>query len=116
VKNRAILTLIEQLVMILVFALAAAICLRAFASASQISRDSADLDRAMVIAQNAAETIKATGELPEDTEIEDYLLRATPLPTQIKGLAEAEIKVLRIEDGTPLFHLTVAWQEVGDDG
>ena len=47
VKNRATLTLMEQLVMILVFALAAVICLQVFVTASKKSRDSEDRDRAV---------------------------------------------------------------------
>ena len=114
-KNRAVLTLMEQLVMILVFALAAAICLQAFVAAGQISRNSVDRDRAMVIAQNAAEAIKAEGSLPEETDHGDYTLQAERLPTRIEDLAEAELTVLRNEDGATLFSLIVAWQEVDGD-
>ena len=53
------LVLIEQLIMVLVFALAAALCLQAFALANRISRDNAVRDQAMLRAQTAAETIKS---------------------------------------------------------
>ena len=40
-KNRTSLVLMEQLVMVLVFALAAAVCLTVFAEADRISRETA---------------------------------------------------------------------------
>ena len=115
-KNRATLTLMEQLVMILVFALAAVICLQVFVTASKKSRDSEDRDRAVIIAQNAAEVMKATGELPDAAEYDGLRLTARPVVTPIDGLAEAEVEVVRIEDGLSLVVLNVAWQEEDSDG
>ena len=60
-RSKSPLALMEQLVMVLVFALAAALCLRAFVLADQTSRHHADVDRAVLLCQNAAETLKATG-------------------------------------------------------
>jgi len=51
----------EQLVMVLVFALASAICIRAFVLSDQLSRRSEIRDRAVVAAETAAEEWKAAG-------------------------------------------------------
>ena len=57
-RSKAPLALMEQMVMVLVFALAAALCLQAFALADRISRQNAERDQALVAAQNAAEQVK----------------------------------------------------------
>ena len=66
-KSKATLFLMEQLIMILVFALAAAVCIGVFAKTNAISEDIARRDEAMIIAQNAAEILKSTGD-PEFTK------------------------------------------------
>ena len=60
-RNKSILVLIEHMVMLLVFALAAAVCLRIFALSDKLSRTYEDTDRAVLAAQNAAELIKQNG-------------------------------------------------------
>ena len=60
-RNRSILPMMEQIIMILVFALAAALCLRVFVWADSESRRQEAQSHAMVAAQNAAETLKAVG-------------------------------------------------------
>ena len=60
-KSKAPLLLMEQMVMLLVFALAAAICLQAFVKSDGLSGDSEDRDRAVTLCQNAAETIRWFG-------------------------------------------------------
>ena len=45
-RSKAPLALMEQMVMVLVFALAAALCLQAFALADRISRQNAERDQA----------------------------------------------------------------------
>ena len=54
-----------MLVMVLVFALAAALCLRVFVFSDQASERNEAVDRAVLEVQNAAETLKSTG-LPAD--------------------------------------------------
>lgn len=61
-KSKSTLVLMEQLVMVLVFALAAALCIQAFSAADKISQKNAALDRAVLEAQNAAEAMKAGDE------------------------------------------------------
>lgn len=68
-KSKAPLALMEQLVMLLVFAVAAALCLQAFVQSDRLSRRSGDRDRAAALCQSAAETIRHTaGDLPAAAE------------------------------------------------
>ena len=53
-KNKGSLVLMEQLLMVLVFAIAAAFCLQAFALSQKISRQFTQTDRASAAAQSAA--------------------------------------------------------------
>lgn len=60
-KSKAPLLLMEQMVMLVVFALAAALCVQAFVRSDAASRRSQARDRAVVECQNAAEVIRHTG-------------------------------------------------------
>lgn len=60
-RSKAPLVLMEQMVMLLVFALAAALCLQAFVSSDQMSKRSEARDRAVVLCQNVAEAIHGSG-------------------------------------------------------
>lgn len=60
-RSRAPLILMEQMVMLLVFALAAALCLQAFVKSDALSSRGEARDRAAVLCQNAAETLRACG-------------------------------------------------------
>ena len=60
-KSRAPLALMEQMVMLLVFALAAALCLQAFVKSDQISLKSETRSNAALAAQNTAEIIRHSG-------------------------------------------------------
>lgn len=60
-RSKAPLMMMEQMVMLLVFALAAALCLQAFVKSDQLSRRGEDRDRAVIQAQNAAELIRHYG-------------------------------------------------------
>ena len=57
-RSKAPLVLIEQMVMLLVFALASALCLQAFVKSDAISVRSEEKGRAAIAAQNAAEVIR----------------------------------------------------------
>ena len=109
-KSKASLLLMEQLVMLLVFALAAALCLQAFAKAEVISAETARRDRAVVLARNAAELLKA-GEREAVGELggEGYRLEVVPQSSGQPGLAQAEIQVFFEE--VPVFSLVTGWQE-----
>lgn len=60
-RSKTSLLLMEQLVTLLVFALAAAVCLQVFVKADSLSRSMEARDRAAVICQNAAETVQYCG-------------------------------------------------------
>lgn len=60
-RSKAPLAMMEQIVMLLVFALAAALCLQAFVKSDQASRRGEARDRAAVLCQNAAEAVRHSG-------------------------------------------------------
>ena len=60
-RSKSPLALMEQVLMVLVFALAAALCLRVFAFSDRVSARNEAIDRAVLECQNAAETLKSTG-------------------------------------------------------
>lgn len=136
-RSKAPLTLIEQTVMILVFALAAALCLQVFVWADGKSRDNAARDHALLCAQNAAETLKgcrgdyvAAAEKfgggwdgavwvicydsgwSESAGSEAYRLKVLPGEKRLAYLGGASVQVLDAS-GELLTQLDVYWQEVG---
>lgn len=138
-RSKAPLALIEQAVMLMVFALAAVLCLKAFVWADLRSAANAEEDRALLQAQSAAETLKSCrGDCPAAIEIMGgtwdetcwsirydenwnqtdeaaaYLLLATLLNTEEEYLGGAQVEVLKGE--TSLALLTVNWQEVDKHG
>lgn len=60
-RSKAPLVMMEQVIMVLIFALAAALCLQTFVLAGKMSDRLEAENRAVVEAQNAAETLKAGG-------------------------------------------------------
>lgn len=118
-KHRASLVLMEQLVMILIFALAAGVCLQLFAAADGVARETEQLDRAVVLAQNGAEAVKTCGGDLAAAEAllgageDDLLLEMTNRDSGVAGLGKTQVEVTQISTGEILFSLTVFWQEVG---
>ena len=132
-KNKAPLALMEQLIMLLVFALAAALCLQVFARSGSVSRRCEAQAFAATAVQNVAETVKHHhGDLsalnggsdtnqaligydaqwqetaPENAE---YLILVTPEETSLTGLGKASVTA-RTCAGEELFAVAVCWQEV----
>ena len=64
-SSKSALVLMTQLAMLLVFAVAAGICLRAFSYAYTRSHSSSELNRAVTMAQAVAETIRHYGSFDE---------------------------------------------------
>ena len=64
-RSKAPLAMLEQLVMLLVFALAAALCLQAFVLSDQNSKRNVRWDAAVVEVQRVAETVKHCAGDPE---------------------------------------------------
>lgn len=125
-KNKTSLVFLEQLIMVLVFALAAAACLRCFVYADQLSREIAHQDQAVILAQNGAEILKScSGDLSEaaahlngtrkgetlTAAYQDLTLEIKKSGSGIPGLGQADVRVTL--EGETLFSLEVCWQEVG---
>lgn len=137
--SKAPLALMEQIIMLLVFALSAALCLQVFALSGRISHEMEDRAYAVTQVRNAAESIKISGgDLEKHAEIfggktEDgswkafyneewdpvseenavYTVEAVPTETENEFLGAAEISAFE-KNGKELFKLKVAWQEVGE--
>lgn len=126
-KHKASLVLMEQLVMILVFAMAATLCLQIFVAADGISRETAQQDRAVRLAQTGAEAVKASsGDLEKAAVLlgttctgnhlyvteEDLRMEIRPITSDIPGLGQAEIFVT--VETEQFFSLVIGWQEVAE--
>ena len=99
--------------MVLVFALAAALCLQVFVKAGEISRQTAQRDAAAVLAQNAAELLKSThGDVKKVQSLSGggYHLEVHQQETEVPGLGQAKIEVFH--EDTLLVSLYTGWQEV----
>ncbi len=121
-KNKTSLVLMEQLIMLLVFALAAAVCLKVFAYASNVSSKNEAVAQAAVLAQNCAEKLKRScGESAEEyqTEIGEWNYRVEVLKTEsgsdVLGCATIVVYGEYRNSEEKLLELSVAWQEVDTD-
>jgi len=123
----------EQLIMLLVFALAAALCLQVFAHSGNISRRCEAQAFAATAVQNVAETVKQNrGDLSVftgDNSSEQVLIgfdeqwqESAPTgaayhilvileETDVPGLGKASVTA-RTAAGEELFAIAVCWQEV----
>ncbi len=133
-RSKAPLVMIEQMIMLLVFALAAVLCLQAFTASKDISDASICRDRAVVEAQNVAESMKAgngeayfkemgaelgenggqilfdDGWKPfEDEDKAAFWLQMNYKDTESAYLQKAEIAVYDSENAL-LFSMPVSWQ------
>ena len=119
-KSKAPLVMMEQIVMVLVFALAAALCLQTFVLSGKMSKMTEVKNRAVVEAQNAAETMKNgdavgkrfyTGDwrLTQDESLAEYILTVSYEETVQLPVWQAEI-VLATAGGEELIRLPVAGQ------
>lgn len=111
-RSKSPLTLIELIIMIAVFALAAALCLRAFVWADLKSAENQERDRAVILASSAAEEIKANHfAAPSTVEYEDgFTVTVTPQESDNDLLGAAIVSVSDDENNT-IVELTVKWQE-----
>lgn len=113
-KSKASLFLMEQLVMVLIFALAAVLCLGIFVRANKISSETARRDKAVIIAQNAAQMLKKTGD-PELTQQRvdsgEFMLEIQKENSEFPGLCQA--KIIVFYESQEVFSLRTGWQEVG---
>lgn len=134
------LILMEQMVMVLVFALAAALCLQAFVKSDSISKKSEQRDRALLCAQNAMEVVRdcrgdmhAAAELYGKKDLHSvsddvfvvnydadwnlaggnmrYTLSVVLRDSGVDGLGMAEVWVRDELEDRELVRMDVAWQE-----
>lgn len=139
-KNKAPLALMEQLVMILVFALTAALCLQIFVVSNTLSVDGEVRSGAVAAVQNAAESLKicsgsfermaqiSGGEAQKDSwrigydelwqEVPlaqaEYTVEASRVEMDQPLLGGADVSA-RASSGKKLYEVRVCWQE-GLDG
>ena len=140
-KNKTSLVLMEQLIMVLVLALAAAICLRMFVLSDRISKEQEAKANAAFLAQNTAEWLKNRGgkfsEMPEGTgwQMEDntWVQRydknwqligiSSEMPEEVsyelkiyEEITEisglVRVRIAVIDRAKELFEIPVSWQEV----
>lgn len=123
-KSKAFAPLIEQICMIAVFAIVAAVCIGGFSMAYNISRETERKDAAVLLAQNTAEQLKC-GQLlleepqvtlffdqqrhPADAQDGVYRVRIASVGERDALLSGAQICVYYGDE--ELFALTVHWQE-----
>jgi len=96
-RSRAALSLIEKLIVIVVFALCASACASIFVESYITSGDARDLNHALVAAKNGAERYKAYG---------DPYATAQSLGGRVSG-ADGDCVVVYYDDG---------WRVSGEDG
>lgn len=134
-KGKTALTLMEQAIMLLILALAAALCLQAFLWADTQSRQNSSRDRALTQLQSTAEVLKAhNGDFSAASATyggqaengqwqifwdenwaqaqtpDTYRLLAVSQDSHSPYLGSAVLTLL--QDDTELCSLTVCWQEV----
>ena len=135
-RSKAPLSLMEQLIMVFVFAFAAAICLQAFVYSDRLSKDGTQKETASVRATEVIEMVKAyhgdldkaAGKLDATSsdgtltkEFSDDGLRVTLETNEVTQTAgndlhqTAKVSVVEIpEDGAqekaPVYTVDVAWQ------
>lgn len=139
-KNKAPLSLMEQLIMLLVFALSAALCLQVYVLSSQISRRCEAQAHAVTAVQNTAEVVKSckgdvsrysdllggTGDAhqwqigysaswdPVSLHQAAYRVLVTSGAAPVPGLGLATVSA-HTDAADTLFTVTVAWQEVSHE-
>ncbi len=139
-RSNAPLALMEQIVMVLVFALAAAVCLQAFVYSDNLSKEGELRDLAVTRSGQVAEHVKAAhgdfdkagqslaeraGDLPEgekpriqredgvfSVSYPDGMTAAMTVEASDEYMEKAVIRVTG-SDGKELYAIPVAWQKRG---
>lgn len=135
--NKTPLALMEQVIMVFVFALAAALCVQVFVYARTVSVSMEERDHGIVICQNIAETAKeCKGNLETlqermegSREENEFVLYYDDKWNQIaknqavcyraafrvlardEFCSKGEVLIIKSVDDTEIFSLPVAWQE-----
>ena len=113
--TRSGLFAIELLIAVGIFTLCAAICVGLFVRAEVLSQDSADLDRAVTEARNAAECFKAAGgDLEETARLTGGTLAGNTLLLQYDGSFDLTLTSSQ-EDGYTSAALSVKRNDTGEE-
>lgn len=124
-KNKANLAVMEQVIMLLVLAVAAAICIQVFIQAHLTEKQNHLQDMAIQNVQNVAEIIKSTGNLEHTAQktggcIENGVLTVqfdgftvTASPVQSDDPLLGRAKVAAFDEDSIIAQLDICWQEVG---
>ena len=137
-KNRAFLSIMELVVMLLVFAIAATLCLQCFVLSHRLSLRQAAKDRGVTLVQNTAETLKENagdfartaallgGQNQENclflsydsnwasTDTENAVAQVRVIPVQSDTPLLGSARILFVWKDETLYEIMVAWQEVKD--
>lgn len=124
-RSKAPLALMEQIIMILVFALASAVCLQAFVYSDQLSRTDEQRQNAMAKVSQVTEYCKANhGDLEKAGEIlgadvtedsleirypKDGMILSLRLTEQTDYLQKAVVSVTSLE-GEEIYSMDIAYQ------
>lgn len=127
-RSKAPLALMEQIIMILVFALTAAVCLQAFVYSNQLSKEGERQNVAAVYAQEIAEYCKTekgnmdilcqqlAGEKIADgfvvSKPEERMKIVVQLSENSDYIQKAKVSVTSYE-GTTYYTMDIAWQKGG---
>lgn len=131
-RSKAPLALMEQIIMILVFALAAAVCMQAFVYSNELSKNGAKKEQASTYVQEVAEHCKAYqgdltlvqeklgGTLEKDTLVVSYaeenmkvILEKQPVSSESNTLLEKAKVYAKEDEGEMIFSIEIAWQKGG---
>jgi type II secretory pathway pseudopilin PulG len=116
-KGRSSLFLIEQLVVIAVFAVCAAVCVKIISTAYAMTNDAVDTRNALAVAESAAEQFKAHGGIENTFFNENWQPASEGSAFFILQITErventrvnfAEINVTRLIDNAELIRFTAA--------
>ena len=124
-KSRSVLTQIEFTIMILIFAVSAAVCLKIFTYADTYSERNAEKNNAQIILQSSAELIKSEsgnfalcaeisgGEADESSWVIIYddgsFMKAVRVASENPLLGKAKLQFCK--NNETISALEIAWQE-----
>jgi hypothetical protein len=125
-RNRAFLPLMEILLTVAVFAVAAAICLQGFTKANDVSQRRSELDTAVLLAQDTCEVLKhARGDMSLAAELTEGELTDSGIlihrdkngsrftVTVSDKSTDSGVGLAKVTVSTPdreVYSLNVAWQ------
>jgi type II secretory pathway pseudopilin PulG len=105
-RSKSTLFLIEQLIVIAVFALCAAACIRILTSAYFDARDSRDIGHALIIAENCAESYKAvSGDIAKVAEILGWVYSSVDGAPAVFAYFDRQWHACGIDDAYYIFSL-----------